>query len=227
MGSFFDDETKLRVQWPLSIAGRLTHDIPFGHTTSLPERPFFPTSWVDVSDGTIGLAYLHQSSPKHWVKANVLNNLFAWGEDTDAIGNRLDMGRWPKTFDQRLRGGGLFNAALYPHAGDWRAADVPAVARGFGLRPPARSLTHFGGPLPAQHTLLSLPNPNLAATAVFVDGDEVVCRAYSTGQPADASDVRLNGLRATGLYALDGAPVEQLKPYQIGHLRFAPTRAAR
>jgi hypothetical protein len=221
IGSFFDDETKLRMQWPLGFAGPIVHDIAFGHTTSLPERPFFPVSWVDICDGTIGLAYFHQGTPKHWVKDGVLNNLLAWGEDTDAIGNRLEMGRWPKTFDQRLRGSHTFRAAVYPHAGDWRAADVAGMARSFGQRPVAFWQRAVAGDLPARLEVLALTGAGLAGTAVWAEAGQVICRCYSTGQPAQG-EARLQGLRPAGLYALSGAAVEQLGPFEIGHLRFAP-----
>jgi hypothetical protein len=70
----------------------------------LEERPFFPVSWVDISDNQKGFAYFHQGTIKHWVKDKTLVNLLACGEDTDAIGNRIGIYRWPKTFDQRLDG---------------------------------------------------------------------------------------------------------------------------
>src|SRR5262249_38569059 len=62
VGTFFDDESKLRVQFALAFAGKIHHDIAFGVTTSLEDRPFFPASWVDVSDGEKGLAYFHQGT---------------------------------------------------------------------------------------------------------------------------------------------------------------------
>ena len=222
IGSFFDDETKLRVQWPLAYRGQIHHDIAFGHTRSLEERPFFPASWVDISDGQKGLAYCHQGTPKHWVKDGLLSNLFAWGEETDAIGNRLDMGRWPKTFDQRLRGHHTIRTAVYPHAGDWRAADVNGMARSF-VYPPLAFLKDAGaGRLPAHLDVFALVGPNMAATAVKVEGDQVMCRCYSMGQPAEAGAYRFSGLRLTGLYALTGEVIEHLRPFQIGKLYLAP-----
>ena len=96
IGSFFNDESKLRVHWPLSFQGKIEHDISFGVVTSFEERPFLPASWVDVWDGEKGLAYFHQGTIKHWVKNRTLVNLFAWGENTDAIGNRLGYGTLAK-----------------------------------------------------------------------------------------------------------------------------------
>ncbi|MBE0699830.1 MAG: hypothetical protein IH586_23135, partial [Anaerolineaceae bacterium] len=39
IGHFFDDETKLRVQWPLAFSGKISHDIPFGVVDTRDERP--------------------------------------------------------------------------------------------------------------------------------------------------------------------------------------------
>ena len=122
IGTFYDDSSKLRVHWPLAFAGEIRHDIPFGAVREWPERPFFPASWTDVSDGVKGLSYFHQGTPKHYVEGRTLVNLFAWGEHTEAIGSRLWPENWPKCFDQRLRGEHVIRCALYPHAGDWRSA---------------------------------------------------------------------------------------------------------
>jgi hypothetical protein len=190
---------------------------------SQPGRPFFPASWVEaVGDGD-GLAYFHQGTPKHWVSDGVLSNLLAWGEHTDAIGNRLDSGRWPKTFDQRLNGVHVLRMGLYPHAGDWRAADVPGMARAFANPLLACQQHGAGGDLPARGEVLALVGRGFAATAVVVEDERLVCRGYGTEQPAETA-YRLKGLQAEGWRALTGTPIERLKPFQIGTLVL--TRAA-
>jgi hypothetical protein len=220
IGSFFDDDTKLRVQWPLAFQGQIHHDIAFGVTSSLPGRPFFPASWVDISDGDKGLAYFHQGTPKHWVKGGVLFNLLGWGEETDAIGNRLGLGRWPKSFDQRLNGRHRLRAAVYPHAGDWRTADVMSMARSFG-HPPLAFLKSGGeGALPASLDLLELPGPHVQATAVKVEDGEVMCRVYSSGERPAEVVPQLNRLEFAGLFSLVDEPLQQVGSYQIAKLRF-------
>jgi alpha-mannosidase len=132
IGTFFDDESKLLVQWPLGFSGEIAHDIPFGVIRTRDERSFFPTRWVDISDGRTGLALFHCGSPHFWVSGGTLFNLIAWGEETDAIHNGLGRHRWLKSFDQRLNGTHTIQYALYPHPGDWKAADVTGAARDYG-----------------------------------------------------------------------------------------------
>ena len=221
LGSFFDDDSKLRVQFPLAFRGHIYHDIAFGVTTSLEDRPFFPAGWVDVSDGARGLAYFHQGTPKHWFAGQVLNNLFAWGEDTDAIGNRLGRGRWPKRFDQRLNGRHRIRAALYPHPGDWRVANTVGQARSFA-NPPLVYLGRRGsGSLPPAGEVFELVGQDLAATSVFVEDDQMVCRFYSFATQLRPVAARLEGLTPAGLSALDGRALDHINPYQIAHLRLA------
>jgi alpha-mannosidase len=222
IGTFFDDDSKLRVHWPLSFAGNAYHDIPFGVIRTWDERPFFPASWVDISDGKKGLAYFHRGTCKHWISGQTLVNLFAWGEDTDAIGNRLVQNRWLKSFDQRLRGSHTIHCALYPHLGDWRAADVISVARSYGSPPVAYLTDAHDGELPASMEVLTLTDPGAAATAVKVEGLQIICRMYAaTGETASA-EVGMQSLKPVGLRSLAREQITHLNPFQIGELILEP-----
>jgi hypothetical protein len=222
IGHFFDDDTKLRVQWPLSFKGGIHHDISFGVVDTRDERPFLPASWVDVSDGKKGLAYFHQGTIKHWVTGQTLVNLFAWGEYTDAIGNRLDLLRWPKCFDQRLRGTHTIHTAIYPHAGDWRTADVIGAARSYGTPPVAYLTGQHTGKLPAAQELLRLENPEIAATAVKVVDGQVLCRLYSVAEQPEPVAMLNQGLEATKAVSLFGDTIDNIAPFQIAQLFFDP-----
>jgi hypothetical protein len=70
--------------------------------------------------------------------------------------------------------------------------------------------------------MFTLVGPNIAATTVKVEGDQVMCRCYSIGQSAEACTYRLSGLRPVGLYALTGETIENLRPFQIGKLYLTP-----
>ena len=140
VGTFFDDDSKLTVRWPLAINAGIYHDIPFGVVETRPDRPFFPTSWVDICDGRRGMAFFHRGISKHWVSEGMLVNLLAWGEDTDAIHNGLGRDRWLKSFDQRLNGSHRVESALYIHPGDWRTGGVVQAALAY--RRPARGSPH-------------------------------------------------------------------------------------
>jgi len=218
IGTFYDDESKLCVHWPLAIDGAVTHDIPFGVVEARPDRPCFPVSWLDVSDGARGLAYFHRGTPKHWVRRGTLTNLLAWGEDTEAIGSRMWRHNWPKAFDQRLRGRHAIQSAVYPHPGDWRRAGVPAMARAYGAAPLACVTEPHGGRLPRRAELVALQAPDVVSTALTVRGSEIVCRAYSVGVQPSAVSMRLDGLRCRELRSLGGHRLERLAPFQVGEL---------
>jgi hypothetical protein len=96
------------------------------------------------------------------------------------------------------------------------------MARSF-VYPPLAFLKDAGaGRLPAHLDVFALVGPNMAATAVKVEGDQVMCRCYSMGQSAEAGAYRLSGLRPAGLYALTGEVIEHLRPFQIGKLYLTP-----
>src|SRR5207244_9220610 len=173
LGHFFADDTKLRVQWPLAFSGAIHHDIAFGVVEARSGRPFLPTSWTDISDGRKGFAYFHQGTLKHWVVDQVVVNLFAWGEETDAIGNRMDMTRWPKCFDQRLRGTHKIQTAIYPHRGDWRSANVIGAARSYGMPPLAYVADAHPGKLPADMNVFELADNEIVSTAIKTEGSRI------------------------------------------------------
>ena len=218
IGTFYDDGSKLRVSWPLSFTGDISHDMAFGVVQTRDERPFFPASWVDISDGDRGLAYLHQGTPRHWVTGTTLVNLFAWGQDTDAIGGRVGRRNWLKAFDQRLRGRHTIHGALYPHTGDWRTSGVIGVARSYGTPPVACLTDMHGGILPSSMEILRLADPEVVATALQVRDSDIVCRLYAATEEKTAVDVRMSGLQPAGLRSLSGEEVTELETYQIGEL---------
>lgn len=222
IGFFYDDDTKLRVHWPLAFTGDIYHDMAFGVIKTRDERPFFPASWVDISDGEKGLAYFHQGTLKHWVSDRTLVNLFAWGEFTEAIGSRLWRQNWLKAFDQRLRGTHTIHSALYPHAGDWRSADVIGVARSYGASPVAYLTDRHRGDLPPSKDVLLLRSQDVVSTAVKVEDSKIVCRVYSVGKKAAPVRARARDMQLVGLRTLNGEAVTNLKPFQIGQLTLQP-----
>ena len=222
IGHFFDDDTKLRVQWPLAFSGKISHDIAFGVIDTRDERPFLPASWTDISDGLKGLAYFHQGTIKHWVSGNTLSNLFAWGEHTDAIGNRLDYVRWPKCFDQRLNGKHTIRTAVLPHAGDWRSAGLVSAARSFNTPPMAFETEPHAGELPTQITLWAVADPDLASTAIKVVDDSMQVRLYSLKEYPTTIPVNLDGIQITNIEDLVGREIDKISPFQIVHLFLKP-----
>ena len=222
IGTFYDDDSKLRVHWPLAFDSAIHHDIAFGVVQTRAGVPFFPAGWTDMSDGRKGLAYFHAGTPKHWLTGRTLVNLFAWGEETNAIGSRMWRYNWPKSFDQRLRGSHTIQCALYPHPGDWRVADVIGVARSWGASPIACLADSHRGPLPQTTEGLRLSDPAIVATAVKVVGSDIVCRAFSVGETTTTSGVETQGLRFARWRSLVGDGIQGLNSFQIGELVLEP-----
>jgi hypothetical protein len=178
-----------------------------------------PASWVDICDGTKGLAYLHAGTGKHWVKDSTLVNLFAWGEDTEAIGSRLWRYNWPKSFDQRLNGTHTIRSALYPHSGTWRSADVMGISRNFGMKPLCVPGVPQKGILPNTSAVLTIKDPGVCVTSVRSEASQLVCRLFSTALKPLKVRVASRLLKPEGLSSLKGEVLEELKPYHIGELR--------
>lgn len=218
IGTFFDDESKLVARWNYAFAGEITHDIPCGVICTPAERPFFPTTWVDYAGPDYGIAQFHLGTPKYWVQGQRLSNLFAWGEDTDAIGNRLDVKRWGKSFDQRLRGMHTIRYAVYPHYGNWQGGGVIAAARAFATPPVAYPDDCHDGPLPARLTLLNMTDPAIVTTAVRMQDNTVLCRIYETEGRGSAVPAEVHGLRRHTLSSLAGDAIDHLRPFGIGTL---------
>ncbi len=222
IGTFYNDDTKLSVHWPLSFAGDIHHDIAFGVVQTRDERPFFPASWVDISDGERGLAYMHHGTLKHWVSAGTLVNLFAYGEDTEAMGGRRRPYNWPKAFDHRLRGQHRIKYAVYPHAGNWRSADVIGVARSYRTPPIGFLADAQSGTLPVNLELLQFSNPEIVSTALQVVDGEVVCRLYSVGERIMPVRYKTQRMQARTLRSLQDEQIDQLTPFQIATIALAP-----
>jgi len=222
IGTFFDDDSKLLLQWPLAIKSQLCHDIPFGVIAEKQGRPFFPTSWVDLSDGICGLAFFESGTTKHWVDADTLVELLAWGEKTDAIHNGLGRYQWLKSFDQRLDGLHVFSQAIFPHPAGWLAAAVSQAARDFGTPLSAYPAERHSGSLPASQELIRLLDPAISATSIRMEGGKILCRVYAANGENAGVNAAAQGLLLRGLQTIDGTPLDFLKPYQIGELHLEP-----
>lgn len=219
IGTFFDDESKLVLRWGLGFDGVLTHDIPFGTVTGRTERPILPTYWSDWSNESFGLAQFHAGTGKQWVTNQTLSTLIAWGEQTDAIGNRFELARWSKCFDQRLRGTHTIRTAVYPHLGSWRAGVIEA-ARDFRRLMAAYPVERHEGPLAPEATLVAFPASDVSATSVESDEAGLAVRLYEHQGRTTEVSTSGNGLQRGPLRNLHGDEIDTLGPFQIGALSF-------
>lgn len=222
IGIFYLDETKLRAGWQLETRGAIHHDIPFGVVETKQALPILATSWVDISDGANGLAFLHTGTFKHWVSDNALYNLFAWGEETNAIGDRIWRENWAKSFDQRLNGTHTIRTAVYPHAGNWRTGQVARAASSYRASPFGVVTTAHAGELPPRQDFVSIPESDLVATSVRLAGSVVSCRMYSVANQPLIPSLELGGLSMSSIRTLDGKTVSEIEPGKIVGVDLAP-----
>ncbi len=172
----------LKAAFPLSAtAPKATYEIPYGsieRTTTRNnswEKAKFEVPaqrWADLGDATHGLSLL---------------NDVKFGYDAEGNTLRLTLLRsatWPDEVADKGRQ--QFRYALYPHAGSWKQAQT--VRRGYELNDPLKAEQVFPhtGTLPAEHSFVSIENPNVTLTAIkkAEDSDALVFRMYEwAGEP--------------------------------------------
>jgi alpha-mannosidase len=142
-------------------------------------------AWVDVSDGTRGLAVLNDAKYGCDVRGGdigvtvVRSPVYAWHDprqlDADGIYEWMDEGV------QR------FTLRLVPHHGDPHAAGVVRLAAELNQPPFALLESFHDGPLPQQASYALSDDVVVTVVKRAEDGDALVVRAYeSAGRPASA-----------------------------------------
>ena len=172
----------LKAAFPLAATGpKATYEIPYGsieRTTTRNnswEKAKFEVPamrWADLGDAKQGFSILNDSKYGY-----------------DAAGNTLRItllrsATWPDEVADKGRQ--QFTYALYPHAGTWKQAQT--VHRGYELNDPLKAEQVFPhtGSLPAEHSFVSVDNPNVVLTAVkkAEDADALIFRMYEwAGEP--------------------------------------------
>jgi alpha-mannosidase len=161
-----EDHILLKVAFPVSVESNYaTYEIPYGTiqrptTRNTPEEkamfevPAF--RWGDLSDTSHGFSLLNASKYGYDAKGNVI---------------RLSLLRSPADPDSAPdphadRGFHEFTYALYPHAGDWKAAETErrGIELNYPLIPVAANV--HAGMLPASHSLVEIEPGNVILTAV-------------------------------------------------------------
>jgi 2-O-(6-phospho-alpha-D-mannosyl)-D-glycerate hydrolase len=194
--------------------------------------PTFPSRrFVDASDGTSGLALLHDGLLEYEVVADgnelALTLLRATGYISRAEPSLrpTPAGPYVRTPAAQLLGRQVADYALYPHRGDWRAADVYGAADAF-LVPfeCTRAGSMFGGSLPLDGSRLRVDGAEVSAVKREPGG--LVLRLFRTDATDGAVTIERNGAPATGwLVDLLGRPIEPfegsvtLRPWQLATLR--------
>ncbi|MBS1852718.1 MAG: alpha-mannosidase [Acidobacteria bacterium] len=108
--------------------------------------------WADLGDGQHGVSLINEAKYGYDAKANVL---------------RLSLLRSPTSPDPEAdQGRQRFTYSLYPHAGDWKQALSMRRGYEFNYTLHAAQAQVHDGKLPAEHSYVSLDQPNVVLTAV-------------------------------------------------------------
>ncbi|KPK83291.1 MAG: hypothetical protein AMJ81_08485 [Phycisphaerae bacterium SM23_33] len=155
-------------------------------------------SFVDVSDGKIGLAVMHKGLIQYEVldrpdRAIALTLLRA-----HQMRNLARIAEYPDQVDSQLPGEDELHYCLMPHAGFWNEADLVAEARKYLLPPLAAQAGKCTGPpkqpLPAEHSFLRVSPLKVKLTALkrSEDGQAAVLRLVNLEDRAIDAQIALD-----------------------------------
>jgi alpha-mannosidase len=224
----------LKAAFPLAAGSdAATYEIPYGSI----ERPTTRNNswekakfevpalrWADEGDGADGFSVLNNSKYGYDAKGNVL---------------RLTLLRSPTWPDAEAdQGEQKFAYALYPHAGDWRAANTVAQGYEFNYRLSAKQVAAHAGAMASARSFARVAtgtSPNhvvLTAMKKTEDGDGLLLRFYEWAGKADTVTLKLpagaGSAWETNLMEVpdgDALAVKQgelivgIKPYEIKTVR--------
>lgn len=187
--------TAVKLRFPAALTDAVaTHEIPYGYLVRPAEGQEVPSqNWVDVTGRAgggdqFGLALLNDGKYSFDVTGSEIGMMalrspaYAWHDP--ALLQPDEQYRYQDQGIQRFR------YRLLPHAGDWRAADVPAA--GAILNEPMTALldSNHPGVLPTSQSLGAVRAGTVMITVIKTaedDADTVVLRAYETdGAPTTA-----------------------------------------
>lgn len=156
--------------------------------------PTYPSRrWVDASDGARGLAIFHRGTPEYELVdgstlAITLLRCVGWLSRQGMQYRSGPAGPKLATPGAQLRGAHVFELAIYPHAGDWRAARVHDVAEAFTYALRATLVRAHEGPLPPAAASLRIEPQQVQLSALQKQGEHVFLRIYNAAdEPVDAS----------------------------------------
>jgi alpha-mannosidase len=194
--------------------------------------PTFPSRrFVDASDGTAGLALLHDGLLEYEVVGDgrevalTLLRCVGYLSRAEPSLRPTPAGPYVEVHGAQMPGRQVMDYALLPHRGDWRAADCYGAADAFLVpfeRTRAGSL--FGGDLPLEGARLRVDGAEVSALHREPGG--FVVRVFRTDASAGEVTVTRDGTPVTGwVVDLVGRPVEPfagtvtLRPWEIVTLR--------
>ena len=224
--------TLIKAAFPLNLeADYATYEIPCGviQRTTKPESEAEKAQWevpamhwADLSDGKYGVSLLNDCKYGYDAKPNQLRLTLLRG--TEFPDPEADKGQHSFTY------------AIYPHAGDWKAAQT--VQKGYELNMPLQAIvipaseSSNSKPLPPTGSLLNLGADNLVLMALKQSenaADEWILRCYEChGESAQLNfqsdlNLKLEGQvdlleRAIDSETIQGQPIT-IQPWKIASFK--------
>jgi alpha-mannosidase len=134
--------------------------------------------FVDLSNGTIGLAVLNKGLPEYEVQppadgqsstlALTLLRCIEWLSRGDLSTRKGDAGPGEWTPDAQMPGAWNFEYALVPHAGDWRANDALVSQQAQAFNAPLRAIMADlrDGSLPLESSLITIRPGSIVLSSI-------------------------------------------------------------
>jgi alpha-mannosidase len=229
-----ESDSMLRTSFTPAVSAReASCDIQFGsirrptHTDTSRDFAKFEIcahKWIDISDGSYGVALLNDCKYGHRVHGNVLDlNLLRSPHYPDPVADR---------------GEHRFTYSLYPHAGDHVAGGV--IRAGYELNVPLRVLAGAPGnaPLGNSASLFRVSAPDVIVETVkqAEDGSGLVVRLYEAAGAATRTELccgfPISAADETNLIEEDPVPLQicencvglDFGPFEIRTIRLVPRR---
>lgn len=243
---------RLRVRFPTSLsADRAASDVEFGTIErplrqpsgagwAQPPQPTAPhRSWVDVSDGTRGVAVIAPGLHEHEILpgrdgltvAVTLLRAVGWLSRDDLRTRAAHAGPGYETPEAQGLGVHRYAYAVLSHRGTWREADLAREALAFRVPLRAFPTTRHPGRLPPVHSFLRCDGAVISALQGPDAAQGLLLRVYNPS-PGEATAVITPSLPVNGAreVTLAGETVDEiapagsvirvrLKPFQIQTLR--------
>jgi len=183
----------LRALFPTGVQTDVAHaEVPFdvvARPIPLPDtrnwrEPYRPVqphrSFVDLTDGTAGVALLNRGLPQYEAVDDAPRTLALTLLRCNRAWNSVRLAHYPDQTGTQLLGEHTFEYALLPHAGDWADAALHWQAERFNVEPIVGAAGPGEGTLPTELSLL------------HVEGDGLLLDAFKQGEWDDSLIVRLS-----------------------------------
>jgi alpha-mannosidase len=174
------------------------YETPFA-STARPEGHFAARTWMDCSDGGLGLALLNRGTPGYWIANGKLDLVLMRSLTNYTAYQKGALKRGvpgyehsPQTELAREQGTHRFEYALAPHPGGWRSGQLPALGASYNT--PLLSLAGMGAPASkhaGQSFIACSPDFMLTAVKQSEDGAGLTIRGYETRGQAHSVTIRV------------------------------------